>query len=70
MFHMETVGIVSHQERKHYLVYLHFKNGDGGESLVQCHLDTSATCNVMSFDTFCDIKQNRNPAIHTTNTKL
>ena len=70
MFHVEMVGVVSHQERKHYFVYLSFKNGDGGGSCVQCQLDTGATCNVMSFDTFCDIKQNGNPVIQTTSTKL
>ena len=58
-------------ERKHYFVPLSFWDKDGGESQIQCQLDIgAATCNVMSFNTLCEIKQSGSPAMQPTSTKL
>ena len=43
---------------------------ENGETLVQCQLDTGATCNVMSFDKLCEIKQSGKPAMQPTTSKL
>ena len=66
---IETVGAVEHQQRKRFSAPLRFTEGID-EVLVRCQLDTSATCNVMSFDTLCDIKQSGKPAMQPTRAKL
>ena len=71
-FPIEAIGAVKHLKKKRYFVSLWF-NGDNsisGKSQVQCHLDTGATCNVMPFNTLCEIMQNGNPVMQPTNTKL
>ncbi|KAK2549603.1 Uncharacterized protein P5673_029852 [Acropora cervicornis] len=40
------------------------------ETLVQCRLDTGATCNVISFDKLCEIKQSGKPGMQPTTSKL
>jgi hypothetical protein len=69
-FYVETVDAIRHVERKRYFVPFSFWDKDGGESQIQCQLDTGATCNVMSFNTLCEIKQSGSPAMQPTNTKL
>ena len=66
---IETVGGVEHQQRKRFFAPLCFTEGID-EVLVQCQLDTGATCNVMSFDTLCDIKQSGKPTMQPTTVKL
>ena len=66
---IETVGAVEHQQRKRFFAPLRFTEGID-EVLVQCQLDTGATCNVMSFDTLCDIKQSGKPAMQPTTARL
>ena len=69
-FYVETVDAIKHVERKRYFASLYFWDKDGGESQIQCQLDTGATCNVMSFNTLCEIKQSGSPAMQPTSTKL
>ena len=43
---------------------------ENGETLVQCQLDTDDTCNFMSFDKLCEIKQSGKPGMQPTTSKL
>ena len=47
---------MEHQQSTHFFVPFRFFD-ENGEALVRCQLDTGATCNVMSFDRLCEIKQ-------------
>ena len=69
VYYVESVGAVEHQQSKRFFVPLRFFD-ENGEALVRCQLDTGATCNVMSFDRLCEIKQSGNPAMQRTTAKL
>ncbi|CAB4003537.1 Hypothetical predicted protein [Paramuricea clavata] len=69
-FYVEIVDAIRHVERRRYFVSLSFWDKDGGESQIQCQLDTGATCNVMSFNTLCEIKQSGSPAMQPTCIKI
>ena len=69
VYYIKTVGAVEYQQRKRFFVPLRFTEGID-EVLVQCQLDTGTNCNVMSFDTLCDIKQSGKPATQPTTAKL
>ncbi|CAB3993261.1 Hypothetical predicted protein [Paramuricea clavata] len=58
-FYVETVDAIRHAERKSYFVSLSLWDKDGGESQIQCHLDTGATCNVMSCPSIPYVKSSR-----------
>ena len=66
---IESVGALVHQQRKRFFAPLRFFD-EHGEALIQCQLDTGATCNVMSFDRLCEIKQSGKPAMQPTTAKL
>ena len=66
---IEFVGALDHQQRKRFFAPLRFFD-ENGEALIQCHLDTGATCNVMSFDRLCEIEQSGKPAMQPTRAKL
>ena len=67
---IETVGAVEHKRgKKNFFVPLRF-NDDSGETKVSCQLDTGATCNVISFNKLCEIKQTGKPAMQPTTAKL
>ena len=56
---IETVGAVEHKVGgggKNFFVLLCYSD-DSGETKVSCQLDTGATCNVISFNKLCEIKQ-------------
>ena len=64
------MGAVEHKRgEKNFFVPLHF-NDDSGETKVSGQLDTGATCNVISFNKLCEIKQTGKPAIQPTTAKL
>ena len=69
VYYVESVGAVEHQQSKRFFVPLRFFD-EYGEALVRCQLDTGATCNVMSFDRLCEIKQSGNPVMQLTTAKL
>jgi len=68
-YYVESVGAVEHQQSNRFFVPLRFFD-ENGEALVRCQLDTGPTCNVMSFDRLCEIKQSGNPAMQLTTAKL
>ena len=65
----KSVRVVEHQHKRQFLVALCFFD-ENGETLVQCQLDTGATCTVMSFDKLCEIKQSGKPGVQPTTSKL
>ena len=69
LYYVEWVGTVQHHNKKQFFVPLRFRD-ESGETVVQCQLDTGATCNVMSFTDLCEIKQHGDPAIQPTTAKL
>ena len=69
VYYVEFVGAVEHQQSKRFFVPLRFFD-EYGEALVRCQLDTGATCNVMSSDRLCEIKQSGNPVMQLTTAKL
>ena len=69
IYNVESVGAVSQQEKKSFFVPLHFVDNTG-DSPIKCQLDTGATCNVMPYNTLCEIKHSDNPDLLPTNTKL
>ena len=66
---IESIGTVGHQHKRQFFVVLCFLD-ENWETLVQCQLDTAATCNVMSFDKLCEIKQSGKPGMQPTTSKL
>ena len=63
---LERLG---HQHKRQFFVVLCFLD-ENWETLVQCQLDTGATCNVMPFDKLCEIKQSGKPGMQPTTSKL
>ena len=41
-----------------------------GDTVIQCQLDTGATCNVMTLDELCNIKQQGDPQMDSSTAKL
>ena len=66
---IESVGAVEHQHKRQFFVALCFFD-ENGETLDECQLDTGATCNVMSFDKLCEIKQTGKLGMQPTTSKL
>ena len=68
IFKVELLGAVQ-SGYKALTVPLIF-DADPGEIDVQCQIDIGATCNVMSIDTLCEIKQTGAPQIRKSAAKL
>jgi len=66
---IKSVGAVEHRHKRPFFVALCFFD-ENGETLVECQLCTGSTCNVMSFDKLCEIKERGKPAMHPTTSKL
>ena len=69
VYKVERIGTVKHGNHKKFFVPLRFKDGTG-EAVIECQLDTGATCNVMSFRDLCAIKQHGNPKMKSSSAKL
>ena len=66
---IESVGTVGHQHKRQFFVVFCFLD-ENWETLVQCQLDTGATCNVMFFEKLREIKQSGKPDMQPTTSKL
>ena len=69
LFTIEEVGTVKHACKGQFFVPLHFSH-EQGSSVVDCQLDTGATCNVMSMMDVCAILHTQNPPLQTEAVQL
>ena len=60
LFTIEEVSTVKHARKGQFFVPLRFSH-EQGSSVVDCQLDTGATCNVMSMIDVCAILHTQNP---------
>ena len=68
IFGVQLLGAIS-SGHKVLTVPLTFSS-EPGEISIQCQIDTGATCNVMSFDTLCDVKQTKKPHMKKSSARL
>ena len=69
IYHVEYVGALHNSDGKKLFIPLHIID-QTGDAVIQCQLDTGATCNVMSFNDVCDIKQHGDPQLAPTTARL
>ena len=69
LYQLEEVGAVNHQQTKQFFTVLQIQEAMG-ETEIQCQLDTGATCNVMAINDLCCIKQQGDPQMDSSTTKL
>uniref|UniRef100_A0ABM0MBB2 Uncharacterized protein K02A2.6-like n=1 Tax=Saccoglossus kowalevskii TaxID=10224 RepID=A0ABM0MBB2_SACKO len=69
IFKIDTIGAVQYGHRKKFYIPITFRDTTG-ETRINCQLDTGATCNVMTYNDLCDIKQHGKPALEKTTARL
>ena len=69
MFKVEHVEAVQHNRKGQYFVPLAFHSANA-ELIIDCQLDTGATCNVITYRDVCYVQQIGNPVLQATRTKL
>ena len=69
VYQVEYIGALHHNEGKKFFIPLHILD-ESGDATIKCQLDTGATCNVMSFNDLCAIKQHGDPQLASTTAKL
>ena len=62
LFAVEQVGTVNHNRKGQFFVPLSFDH-ELGITILDCQLDTGATCNVMRLEDVCAILHNKNPPL-------
>jgi len=62
LFVVEQVGTVNHNRKGQFFVPLSFEH-DLGSTILDCQLDTGATCNVMRLEDVCAILHTKNPPL-------
>ena len=61
IFAVECIGTVTHNKLGQYFVPITVANVKGRSMVVDCQLDTGATCNVMTHADLCAIQETKNP---------
>ena len=69
LYQLEEVGTVNHQQTRQFFTSLQVLEKTG-DTMIQCQLDTGATCNVMALDELCNIKQQGDPQMDSSTAKL
>ena len=69
LYQLEEVGTVNHQQTRQFFTSLQVLEKTG-DTMIQCQLDTGATCNVMTLDELCNIKQQSDPQMDSSTAKL
>ena len=69
IYGVDSIGTAKHINQKRFFVPLCFKE-ETGNTVIDYQLDTGATCNVMSFQDLCEIKQHGHPQMKPSTTKL
>ena len=65
VYQLEYIGTVQHNETTKFFTKLHVLE-ETGSPTIECQLDTGATCNIMTFDDLCNIKQHGDPLLEPT----
>ena len=70
IFVVECIGTVTHNKLGQYFVPITVTTDSGNNIVVDCQLDTGATCNVMTFADLCTIQQTEHPTMQPSTSKL
>ena len=63
IFVVECIGTVTHNKLGQYFVPITVTTDSGSNLVVDCQLDTGATCNVMTYEDLCTIQQTGHPTM-------
>jgi len=70
VFVVECIGTVTHNKLGQYFVPITITNDKGSNIVVDCQLDTGATCNVMTYTDLCAIQQTGYSTMQSSISKL
>ena len=70
IFMVECIGTVTHNKLGQYYVPITVTTDSGSNIVVDCQLDTGATCNVMTYADLCTIQQTGHPTMQSSISKL
>lgn len=70
IFVVECIGTVTHNNLGQYFVHITVITDSGSNVIVDCQLDTGATCNIMTYADLCAIQQTGRPSMQSSTSKL